>query len=757
MGSKCRKIKKRQHNKEKKEENESNTDNGTKINQSFISNNIKNEDIKCDLDKSYDYITSFQPKSIKSNLSTYNIKKGISKESFNKSITLTNQFNTNLNNYEDEKLNSNSKSIKSNNKSIKEINQYNTNLNYHIEKNISSNLNTKESNNNEIIISKNEKNSTIYSYSKRKTLTNFNNTKSNNKLLISNNKKNSKINTYKEREIYSNFIYQYYNEEFIYEDYNKAKIILFFGINYEEKRQAINALINIIKGINLETKEKFILIKDKQLNTGIYMYYIKDCNNNPYIFIDCIGYNDINDKDNDDKLNEAFKNLFEKLIKNINLVIYIIKESDESINIINRYGIGCATGLFSENILKNFIFLVTNIDNSNIKQRPQISMTLFNDIYYDYIKYKMDEKWFYSINVESIFNDEINDLSNYSYSQLNELYQEKIQNSTKVNISKSLEIIKNKLNIKTYVNNIRSKFKTLKEENKKIPNLDSNINSYSNKINSTDRNLISKRNRKSEINYLYKKKYLEIELQKLEKDHNLKMLNLDNEYETIKKRELESSTDTHTYCKYCKNNCHHYCDCFSIFSRCTIFPVFGNDCEKCGHKKSEHAVHVKYHYVDKEEKKKIPNDNKKKEENEKYNKKKNEINNELNRRKNENENIMREIDNLEREKKDLLNSKNYYVNEKNKINNNMKILYKDISDMISNLINISNLIENNAVNKFQIEIENNYIDYLINEINQKDNDIKKIERLKKNKEINKIYQELCTNYFYLFAFKCGTK
>ena len=118
---------------------------------------------------------------------------------------------------------------------------------------------------------------------------------------------------------------------------------------------------------------------------------------------------------------------------------------------------------------------------------------------------------------------------------------------------------------------------------------------------------------------------------------------------------------------------------------------------------------------------------------------------------------MREIDNLERDKKDLLNSKNYYVNEKNKINSNMKILYKDISDMISNLINISNLIENNAVNKFQIEIENNYIDYLINEINQKDNDIKKIENLKKNKEINTIYQELCTNYFYLFAFKCGTK
>ena len=715
MSGKRKNKKRSKYNNEIKETNESSIDIDTKINQSFISNNIKDEKVQNSLDKSYDYINLFLSKNELSNISAYNEKEEIS--------------------------------IKSNNKSISIPNQYKTNLNANTERKFSSNINSLKSNS-KLIINNYEKNFIKNPYTERNISTNFYSTKSNNKSILSINKEYNK---------YSNLIYQSFIDEFYKEDYNKASIILFLGINYEEKTQAINAFYNIIKGIQLETKEKLILIKDKQLNTGIYMYYIKDCNNNPYIFISSVGYDDINNKDIDDKLNEAFKNLFEKLIKHINLVCYIIKENDESINIVNRYGIGCATGLFGENILKNFIFLVTNIDIFNIKQRPQISITLFNDIYYDYIKYKMDEKWFYSINTESIFNNEINDLSEYSYSQLGELYQEKILNSVKIPISKSLEIIKSRLNIKTYVNNIISKFKILKEKNYKIPNLDSNINLYNNKINNIDRNISSKRNIKSGINYSYKKRTLERELQVLEKEHNQKMINLDNEYETIKKRELESSSDTHTYCKYCKNNCHHYCDCFSIFSRCTIFPVFGNDCEKCGHKKSEHSVHVKYHYVDKTEKKKINNDYKKKEEVEKYNKKKNEINNELNRRKSENEKVVKEIDNLEKEKTNLLNSKNSYVNEKNELNKNMKILYKDISDTISNLINISNLIEKDAVNKFQFEIENNYIDYLINEICKKDIDKRKIEKLEKSKQINTDYQEFCSNYFYFFAFKCGTK
>ena len=73
------------------------------------------------------------------------------------------------------------------------------------------------------------------------------------------------------------------------------------------------------------------------------------------------------------------------------------------------------------------------------------------------------------------------------------------------------------------------------------------------------------------------------------------------------------------------------------------------------------------------------------------------------------------------------------------------------------MIDISDLIENIALNKFQIEIENDYIDYLINEIYKKNNDLDKIKELEKYKRYNNLYQEFSSDYFYLFSFQCGMK
>ena len=46
----------------------------------------------------------------------------------------------------------------------------------------------------------------------------------------------------------------------------------------------------------------------------------------------------------------------------------------------------------------------------------------------------------------------------------------------------------------------------------------------------------------------------------------------------------------YTHCETCKENCHDPCNCIHFFtSRCTIYPVFGSDCEKCGHQKNKHS------------------------------------------------------------------------------------------------------------------------------------------------------------------------
>ena len=563
----------------------------------------------------------------------------------------------------------------------------------------------------------------------------------------------------KEMQVYSNLIYQYFYDKFKTEDYINAKRILFFGDNLKERIKAINAYFNIVKGINLDENERFILIENeksnKQFNLGIHMYYIKDNNNKSFILINCNGYGEDKNKENDDKLNEAFKLLFEKLVKQINLICFVIKENDERVNIFQRYIIGCVTNLLSEDILKNFIYLVTDINIYNIKQRPQISITLYNDIYYDYIKYKIDKKWFYSINADSLFNNEINELSKYSYSQLIELHKEKVQNSIKISTHQSFEIVKNRIDIKNYVNNIISKFKTLKKEDDKLSNLNSFINSYNEKIKKIEDDITLKNENINYINNSLDK--INTELSELENQHNNKMYELDNEYETITIKVLDSSSYKHTICYSCKTNCHPYCECFWRFGSCKVFPLFDDYCDECGHSKDSHDTRIKMRYIDKEEQRKINNDDKKYYENERYNEKKNEFNIEINNKKNEKEKIYEEINDLNNEINNLEIDKSYYVKEKNEVNDCMKILYKEISDMINILIDISNKIEKNALNKFHIEIENDYIDYLIDEITKKDNNEIKIQKLIKRKQINILYRELSSNYLYLFGFKYGAK
>ena len=184
-----------------------------------------------------------------------------------------------------------------------------------------------------------------------------------------------------------------------------------------------------------------------------------------------------------------------------------------------------------------------------------------------------------------------------------------------------------------------------------------------------------------------------------------------------------------------------------------FFLKIGNDCESCGHDKSWHRLHQHEHYVYKNEKRKISNYEKIMEENDKYYKKVDEINNNKYEKINQKNRIEGEIRNLNREKNDLLSSKNYYINEKNKIYNNMKPLNKDISKNISILIDISNKISDEALNKYQFEIENDYIDYLINEIKKSNKNKNEIEKLNKKKETNILYKELSSNYIYLFGFK----
>lgn len=80
-------------------------------------------------------------------------------------------------------------------------------------------------------------------------------------------------------------VHLHYYDKFIMEyDEENAYVILFCGKTGDGKTTAINALFNIIKGIKMEDKSRFILIDEPKKLKGqaesqtdlINLYFIKD-------------------------------------------------------------------------------------------------------------------------------------------------------------------------------------------------------------------------------------------------------------------------------------------------------------------------------------------------------------------------------------------------------------------------------------------------------------------------------------------------
>ena len=78
-----------------------------------------------------------------------------------------------------------------------------------------------------------------------------------------------------ERQSDHKLVYQYFYDKFDINDYKLAYIILFVGKTGEGKSTAINVFFNIIKGIQLEDKYRFILIEEiKNVQPESQMEYI---------------------------------------------------------------------------------------------------------------------------------------------------------------------------------------------------------------------------------------------------------------------------------------------------------------------------------------------------------------------------------------------------------------------------------------------------------------------------------------------------
>ena len=546
-------------------------------------------------------------------------------------------------------------------------------------------------------------------------------------------------------------IYEYHYDKFDNNDYKNAYIILFIGKTGDGKTTAINAFFNIIKGIRIEDKYRYILIKEakkpkgqaESQTDGLHLYYLKDNNNKPIIIIDSQGYGDTRGKEYDELVNKAFEYAFTNIIDHINTICFIAKSSEARLDILIKYIFSCATSLFSEDICRNFIVLNTFANRDTMKQGPHFVESIQNDDIFKEIIKNFDKKWWYAAESINIFDNEKDKLTLYSFQQLNELYEEKVKKSKPRNILKSSEIIRARNEIKDIVKDFISKYKSLNTEKQKLPGMENKIKEYENKIQDIDWKINNKRN---EISYIYVPN-LDSELSYIEKEKDRKINILDNQYEEKTVRKLKYVGGNHTYCSRCEKNCHENCDCIGAFvDRCTIFPVlFGSGCDRCGHPKYSHTLHSSYKYVDEIEKNKIYNTSKIQEARDYYWKRRQEIYDDYYKKSDEKRKKENELNNYNNEKNKLYNQKTSYIYDKQSINDKIGQINKDILLIILKLRQIIEKIKNVAMNVNHIDIEIKYIESLIERLDLvggKNEEIKKLKEYLKYYEIFKLFSDI---------------
>ena len=562
---------------------------------------------------------------------------------------------------------------------------------------------------------------------------------------------------YQKKNISDKLVYEYFYDDII-DDFHHAYIILFCGKTGEGKTTAINAFFNIIKGIKLEYNYRFNLISEPEKEKGqavsqtdgIHLYYLKDYNNKPVIIIDFQGYGDTRGKTYDEKINESFSYVFSNKIDHINTVCFISKATNSRLDIQTQYIFSSVTSLFSEDISENFMILATHATKDSIEEGPSFIKTIKEDAGFLKIQDRMDDKWWYLFDSKSIIYYKDKDiLTTYSFEQLTEFYEEKVKKLRSKSIKICSKVLQARLELKVQINKLKNFFKKLLVENKNLKEKKKIINEIYNKIQNME-NEISKFEKEKKSQNLTSEE-IERKMRALNKQLEEKINDLNNQ--TIKQIILVKYKDDKNYytiCNECKQNCHGPCDCnFNSFYRCKVFSwnIFEyRKCYKCGCFKEKHDINYDYYGYEikiskKDNTKEMEKEKKKNaEEQIKY------IKTIINESKS---NFDKQINKLNENKTKLLIEKETNIKEKKEVEAKIVKISNEISFTMMKLKNLTQRINDIAMNNNHLEIEEKYLKSLKEEMEQvrikndeQDKYLKEMEeKIKIYKEVNKIPEE----------------
>ena len=532
-----------------------------------------------------------------------------------------------------------------------------------------------------------------------------------------------------------------------YDDPNSekdAKIILFVGKTGDGKTTAINAFFNVMKGVKLEDSFRFILVEEpkkekgqaESQTDGVHIYYLKDLNNKPLIILDSQGFGDTRGKSFDEMVIEAFCFIFTQVIDHINAVTFIVKSTDARLDINIQYIFNQVTGLFSEDISINFFALATHATKKDMKSEPAMIKTLESNEKFIPIREKMQKKWYYSVDSLSVMEKEITQMSHFSYNNLVELYNEKVIHSRPISVKKCSEILNIRNDLIKQINNLHTTFKNLLLEQGNLKDKEKELQNVNEQINRCEQNIKEQREKFKSL----KGSELEKAMNDLNDEISKRIYEIGNREQKKKIKTLGEGTSGYEYnhCEECQENCHDPCDCIHLFtSRCTIYPVFGSECEKCGHEKSRHTrdkYRYRYEYINV---KVIDSDEMQKAKEEKL-RRQEEISQNLNQERMKKNSIERSLENLEKTIDELKTTKEVNQKEKEAIEKKIKDSNNEILIIIVRLQSASQRLNDISMRPDYHKTDNEYIDSLIDKYKEvygeKSEKIKELEEMKKYNE-----------------------
>ena len=155
-----------------------------------------------------------------------------------------------------------------------------------------------------------------------------------------------------------------------------------------------------------------------------------------------------------------------------------------------------------------------------------------------------------------------------------------------------------------------------------------------------------------------------------------------------------------------------------------------------------HSIQSHYRYVDKSEKYKVDNSYQIRRIRENFYRERNIMYEEYNRKISQKRIKENELNNLNGQKTILNNKKNEYINEKKAIDGNIDKMNKELTLTMLELKKIYQKIKDVSMNFNHIQIENQYIESLINISDEIGDKTEQIKKLKESKKYNEIIEDI---------------